>query len=490
MAKNDYLMGNKDLIKSYKMVPTAERFHADDSFVRGIMGPIGSGKSVAMCMEIFQRSIKQLPVNGVRKSRWAVIRNTFGELKTTTIKTWQEWFPERICPITFGSPIWGRMPFAVGDGTDVDLEIFFFPLDAPKDVGKLLSLELTGAWLNEAREIPKSALDALTGRVGRYPKKGNWSGIIMDTNPPDDDHWWYKVSEEEKPKGWKFFRQPPAIKKLGDIYVGNPEAENVCNIEIGHEYWLRQVPGKKQEWIKVYLEGQYGHISNGRSVWPEYNDAYHFSEKDIEPLRGLPLILGVDFGLTPAAVFLQQKPDGNIIVLDELVSEGMGIRQFAKTLLKPKLNTEYTHMEVVAFCDPAGKQKAQTDEKTCVQELEAAGVPTVAAKTNVFMARRESVAGYLTRMFDGRPGLILSPRCKVLRKALNGGYVFERVQVAGEERYKDMPCKNKFSHIADALQYGVMGIEGNMINGVGGTGRLFAQNSAKKIEIQSSLGWT
>ena len=41
---------------------------------------------------------------------------------------------------------------------------------------KLLSLELTGAWINEAREVPKAILEGLTGRVGRYPKKEGGKG--------------------------------------------------------------------------------------------------------------------------------------------------------------------------------------------------------------------------------------------------------------------------------------------------------------------------
>ena len=41
---------------------------------------------------------------------------------------------------------------------DLDLEVIFLALDRPEDVKKLLSLELTGIWINEAREIPKVLL--------------------------------------------------------------------------------------------------------------------------------------------------------------------------------------------------------------------------------------------------------------------------------------------------------------------------------------------
>ena len=80
------------------------------------------------------------------------------------------------------------------DKTSVELEVIFLALDKQEDVKKLLSLELTGVWLNEARELPKSIVDACTMRVGRFPSMRDggpsWFGVIMDTNAPDETHWW------------------------------------------------------------------------------------------------------------------------------------------------------------------------------------------------------------------------------------------------------------------------------------------------------------
>ena len=74
---------------------TLKKFLKSDNFFRGLRGPVGSGKSVACCIEVFRRALQQEPnAQGIRKSRWAVIRNTNPQLKTTTIKTWLDWFPE------------------------------------------------------------------------------------------------------------------------------------------------------------------------------------------------------------------------------------------------------------------------------------------------------------------------------------------------------------------------------------------------------------
>lgn len=454
-------------IKHYNAEATPALFHASDKFVRGMMGPIGSGKSVACCMEILARASQQRPNSkGIRKSRWCVVRNTYGELKSTSIKTWQDWVPDELCPIIYDSPIRGMLRQRQPDGTVVELEMLFLALDRPDQVKKLLSLELTGAWINEAREVPKAILDGLTGRVGRYPNKtdggASWSGIIMDTNPPDDDHWWYKCAEEETPVGWQFWQQPPAllyVKERG--YFPNPVAENVNNHILGYEYWLRQIPGKTQEWIKVYILGQYGNIQEGKPVYPEYNDDLHCAKTILQPFTNLPLVLSFDFGLTPAAIFSQLSPRGQFRALDELVSSEMGIKQFMRDVVVPHIATNFGQWQkdgsIYVVGDPAGNYRSQTDETTCLEIIQSFDFKHAEpASTNSFIARREAVATYLTRLTDGQPAFLLSPKCKMLRRGFLGGYKYRRIKVAGDERYTDEPDKNQFSHPHDGLQYGAL----------------------------------
>ena len=70
----------------YVAEKTVAKFHASRAFVRGIMGPIGSGKSVGCINEMMRISLAQKPyVDGIARTRWAVIRNTYPELKSTTM---------------------------------------------------------------------------------------------------------------------------------------------------------------------------------------------------------------------------------------------------------------------------------------------------------------------------------------------------------------------------------------------------------------------
>jgi len=446
--------------------PVAAEFHEAIAFVRGLMGPVGSGKSSSCCVEIVRHSLKQTPWRGVRRARWAVIRNTFPELKSTTIKTWQQWFPDNIAPMKWDSPISSRMVVPdIGDGTKLDLEVLFLAVDTPQDTGKLRSLELTGGWINEASEVPKEVFDMLTQRVNRYPPKMMGGPVdpcvVLDTNPPDDDSWYYRFAEEETPEGWMFFRQPGALVIKDDVYEPNPDAENVQNLSGGYGYYYQQIGGKSDDWISVFLLGQYGTTMSGKPVYREYKDTVHCAKEPIKTMIGAPIYLGWDFGLTPACVIAQITPQGRINILRELVAEDMGVRQFAAEVVKPCLVNDFPRHKLISACDPAGNTRSQADEKTCIQELLEAGIYTEVAASNEFIQRREAVAYFLTRMSAGEAGFMLDPSCRYLRKGFIGGYRYERVKT-NAEMYRDRPVKDKFSHPHDALQYLCMRVRSEM----------------------------
>ena len=466
----------------FSTAPTTWQFLQSDAFVRGLMGPVGSGKSYACAAEIMMRAVRQKPspVDGIRYTRFVIVRNSYPELKTTTIKTWQDLFPENTFgPMLYTPPITHhiRLP-ARGDAAGIDCEVIFLALDQPKDVRKLLSLELTGAWVNEARELPKAVIDGLTHRVGRYPTQRDggptWHGVWMDTNPMDDDHWWYRLAEKEKLNGkyaWQFFKQPGGVTEVSPsdlpenpeandhIFSGgrwwkiNPKAENVGNLPAG--YYMQMLGGKNLDWIKCYAEGKYTYVQEGRPVWPEYDDSMMSGEVEYDPEHALQI--GLDFGLTPAAVVGQRYPNGRWVVLDEIVTFDMGLERFGQQLLA-ELNARYPKAQIMLWGDPAGMQRDAIYEVTAFDYLRTLGLRAQPTPSNDFKVRREAAAAPMQRLIGGKPGLIVATKCKMLRKSLAGGYHFKRVAVgAGQERFKDAPNKNEHSHVGDAFGYLLLG---------------------------------
>ena len=441
--------------------PVAEAFFASNARRRFLLGPVGSGKSVACCMEILRRSMEQKPnAKGERKTRWAVIRNTYPELKLTTLETWRDWFNDSLGKFHHSPPYQHTLDFPMADGTRLKAEVIFLALDKPDDVKKLLSLELTGAWFNECREIPKVIIDGIDGgRIGRYPSKKDggpsWFGIIGDTNMPDEDHWLHNLCEIEKPDGWEFFRQPGGVVRRGDKWVVNPNAENIKNLP--DTYYSEGMSGKSPGWIRVYYAAQWGFIQDGKPVFPEYSEDLHYCETLVLAPR-LPLILGVDFGLTPAAILCQKDAYGNWNAIDELVTAEMGAIRFGEALQR-KLRGEYAGTPLgKIWTDPAGSQRNQVNEQTPIEALRACGLPAQPCPgNNKFVERREAVAVPMGRLVEGRAGFRIGPKCIHLKRAMAGGYRFKRVLVTGEERYQDSPEKNAHSHPAEALQYAMLG---------------------------------
>lgn len=480
----------------YTAEPTVAQFHRSEAFIRGIRGPVGSGKSVGCVVEIVKRGLEQAPNRKkVRRTRWAAIRNTYPELKSTTIKTFQEWCPPNIAPIRFDVPITARMILELPDGTTADIEILFLSVDRPADVGKLKSLDLTGLWLNEASELPKAVLDMATARVGRFPSKKDgapltWCGVIMDTNSMDDDHWWHDLAEGptdpeqaaeiEAMKAslqaaladlgihrplMEFWTQPPALLEVNGSYAPNPAAENARNQQLGYAYWLQQIVGKSKEWIDLFVLNKYGRVIDGRVVYPEYNEHLHGKKRQLTPIPGLPIIIGLDAGLSPAAAIMQCTPKGQLMILGECVAleRSMGMRAFMSDALKPFMANRFgtrdpngNEWKYSCRIDPAAVARADSDESTALKMVEEAGFAVEPAKTNAFLARRESLAWYMTRLIAGEPALMIDESARMIRKGLAGGYHYRRVQVSGEARYQDQPYKNKYSHPVEAAQYGAL----------------------------------
>jgi hypothetical protein len=465
-----------DIQYAYKpQGPTLEQYILSEAQRTFIAGPLGSSKTNASCWKGFRIMRQQAPnrVN-VRKVRIAAVRNTYPDLMGTTVKDWLEMFGD-LGNFTKGGtePPTHRLHFMLDDGTTVQAERVFLALDRPEHVRKLRGLQLTAAWVNEAKELPFAVIQMLDLRVGRYPQDvtPTWYGIYGDTNQPDTDHWYYRLAEEEKPDGWVFLRQPGGLIRGADgvTWVDNPDAENVANLPPG--YYLKGAQGKDDDWILVNLANEYGFVKSGKPVYPDYRDSVHCREFDLIP--GRPLHIGMDFGLTPAAVFAQRTVMGQWRIHSELVTTDTGVVRFSDEI-KRHLAEHYQGFEVGSITgDPAGDQRqaGDTEERSVFQILAAHDIQAIPAHTNDFTVRTEAFSAPLRRMIDGEPGLLIHPQCKVTRKGLQGGYAFKRVQVAGDERYRDMPDKNELSHPCEAGQYLMLG---------GGEGKAITAAPAKQ----------
>ena len=193
----------------------------------------------------------------------------------------------------------------------------------------------------------------------------------------------------------------------------------------------------------------------GKPWYPEFRYDFHVAKAPLQPIEGRPITRLWDYGLTPATAFAQTTAKAQMMILyPELQSEDCGITAHGK-IVQSESATWFPGFQFNDIGDPAGNQRAQTDEKSCNDILRDLYGIRVSPGVVSFTARDEALRKLLTTTTpDGQPMLLIDPRNTWIIAAFRGGY--QRKEVAGV--YTDDPDKNMFSHIMDAIQYGAASI--------------------------------
>ena len=486
-----------------------------------IRGPIGDGKSVLMCFYIVKKSHTQIALdvteNGVKKrirwSKWLIARHTFKALQETTIETWNQWFGDRTR--------WKKNPGLVGryeeelpDGTLCRIDFICHALESPNIINDLQSLELSGAWINEATQTTLKIVGRVYSRLKRFnPVPGLKEGprpfhVIMDTNSPNETNWWYRKEVVEQPAGWMFFVCPPAVlqerdPKTGKFYYvpndvehalkhGRRPAENVREIDGGYHqgmgYWMDMISSLDDDDIRTLLMNQFGLTIAGQGVhaasWSNERNRYRLPEGTPVFEPGLPLLMGMDLGRTPACVIGQMGTDGvlrfkrTVTTWNPRLNNGAGglermdVGQFWEELLRPVLINEfgYPRCRHICFADPAGKNYNEVFSISAIDRLTSLGLNVIPCdKVEAYSSDRADItqgnnveiriACVDDLLRKGKLQVLDCEGNKMILEGFNGKYCYRKMRSTadGAERYDDKPDKNDWSHCMDAGQYLCLG---------------------------------
>lgn len=200
----------------------------------------------------------------------------------------------------------------------------------------------------------------------------------------------------------------------------------------------------------------------GYPVYPEFSRLHIINEQP-EPLHGIPMLIGFDFGLTPAAVIGQQQDD-RLIIFEELIEVNMGATRFFEKV-RSHIMLHYPSFgdlkkNWLCFIDPAGLQRVQTDESSCAQALCGKDGRGFVPRPGpiAWEDRRKAVVGCLQKLTPKGPAFqIYEKGAPMLVKGFLGGYRFAE-KAADIEPTRLRPVKDAFSHPHDGLQYLCAGI--------------------------------
>lgn len=440
---------------SYRAPPTLARFMRSNAFVRAVVGPVGSGKSSACCIEVLRRAAEQAPgADKVRRTRFAVIRNTYRELKDTTRKTFEQWVPAELGK-------WHEQDFTftieqpLSDGTRIRCEVLFRALDKPEHVKKLLSLELTGAYINEARQVPKAILDMLTMRVGRYPSKAQveggatWRGIWMDSNPWHTGHPFYRLFNKELPEGYALFEQPGGR---------TPEAENLENLPGERDYYVKQCAGKDAEWIAEWVDARYPTHDKG-SVYGTLIAALEARGAILDfahPMDDLFTYWDLGRADSTCIWFVRFRPSGALEVVDHYENRGQALSHYFRVLDERQHEHGYRYMKHNLPHDARAKTLV-TGESVAEKFIAKYGTAAVSIVPDIGLedgiaATRAMLEGDIR--FHSRCELSPAPGVESGLAAVRA-YKYEWDEKG--QAFKSTPKHDWASHSADGLRYVAVG---------------------------------
>ena len=395
------------------------------------------------------------------KRRTLVVRNTWTELRDTTLKSFFDWFGS--------SGTWKatEKKFTFPNGH----EFFFYGLDRPKDVRKVKSLEITDFILDEAIEIEQEIFMALMGRKGRFPaiKDKATRGIeleacgVLASNPPEDEHWIVEEFDLRPKVGYHAFYQPGGM---------DPGAENLENLPPGYYNTLLDQYEARPDLIQRYVHGKRSVIVRGKPVYGKLfqrdllgMDWHVTNEMPVYP-KGAKILGGWDnSGNVPAAVVGWMTPNGRLEIVKEFTTDRSGIIEFGERVVEHR-QLEYPDAVSIDVADPAGHATFSHPEggltSNAMLLAQKVGVELLRGIQS-FPIRREGIAQRLVKMVDNGPALrIYGPGCPRLVAGLEGGYAYPKLP--DNRGYGTEPVKNKYTHPVEGLQYLERYLSGHVVS--------------------------
>jgi hypothetical protein len=471
----------------YTPVPSIAPFFTSEKFISLAVGCVGSTKTTAGILKILYHASRMAPcTDGIRRSRCVWVRNTREQLRDTSIPDFLKWFPDG------QAGLFAKTEYKyILRISDIECEVLFRGLDDTNDVRRLLSLQVSFAVFDEFREINKDIFEVMQGRLGRYPdgmmvphkpqwgldEKGNpVHGCVTDdgkpnyrvwgmSNPPDFDTYWEALLTNP-PENTHVTIQPSGMSEEADWVHLLPA-----------NYYENLMQGKTEEYIDVYIHAKFGKSLAGQPVYKSsFTREFHVAKESLIPVESpdYPIIIGVDFGRTPSAIFKQRDPRGRVLTLSEITSTNMGIETFITLKLLPHIANKYPGHTFVCAPDPAGFMKQQLNEVTLVDALKNAGFTCVKPPTNKPEYRIQAVERLLGRQIEGKAMYLVDPGCTTLIRGFISGY---RYKLKRNGELEDAPEKNSFSHAHDANQYADLIIDMN----VRGAGAASSRREVKRV---------
>jgi hypothetical protein len=309
--------------------------------------------------------------------------------------------------------------------------IQFFPLDERE---KIKSLNSGCILLDEASEVDEHTFVLLRARLRRpnVPRRC----MLITSNPTFTNHWLYRwYGERELPN--RFHRKLSSYENpfLPKEYLDDLERNFPVDL------------------YRVYVLGEWGHVTHGERVYPEFGPSLHTGKVHYNP--DYPILRGWDFGyLFPAVVFLQIDNKERVRVLAEIMGKNRLIDFFGEDVLRLGEKLFGKDAKYEDYGDPAGNHKDPrgVTEVTAMQVLKdkfdvSVHFRDVPLAQSIGLVRRK-----LSQIIEGQPSVLIDDKnCPILIEGFSGGYTCK--QSKDGSFLRDEPKDDGyFEHTQDAFR--------------------------------------
>jgi hypothetical protein len=429
--------------------PVSKAFFESPGEVCIFVGPVGSGKTSTTINKLLTlAALQRRSPDGVRYSRFVITRSTMQRLLSSTLPSFEEWLGG-IGAIRKTSPI--QKTIVTGD---INLHLDFLGIDQLSDVARIMGANVSAIVIDEAREISNlhAILGELITRAGRFPQGGPSfpTRAILLSNCSDKSHDLHKLAISNVPEGFEVFLAPPAM--LPDRVTVNPAAENLKNLTPGYYRMLQRTLPADRFAVEVMCEWEV--LTEGKPLVPEFRSSTHVSPAGLMPLRGAPLLVGLDPGAHPAAIIgaplVTERGEIRWEIYRELIAENIVSSKFAATL-REFVERQFPDNKVAqVFIDPHAYDPSDRDDEKIIAELYASitGWPVKAPASNLVDVQLEALRGPFGFLVDGGPAIVVDASCTTLIAALAGKVAYREAVSGLEKVTTDMVIKRHPWHDA------------------------------------------
>jgi hypothetical protein len=299
-------------------------------------------------------------------------------------------------------------------------EIHFVGLDEGPRTEKLLGLEFSSVYFNEASELDYSPIQLVVSRLAE--KNALKKKVYFDFNPPSKVSWsYYLFIKKLDPVDEIPLAEPSAYNSL----KMNP-VDNLENIDSEYISLLEKMPKKERE---RFLEGEFGDESMGQVYYSFRLDDH---VKPFEKMSGT-LFSSHDFNIFPMTALVSYYIDSTFYIYDEIWLENSDTYKMCDELKK----RGYSGTTAIPDSS-AGNRK--TSGKSDLDIMREAGM-TILSTRNPFQKDRTNNCN---RLFQQNK-IIIHPRCKKLINDLS--------KVSWKDNKIDPGPQKTLGHITDCLSY-------------------------------------